>query len=156
MSPTQLWRIRPATSADRAFLERLAPRLTIGLASWRIPDAMEATARGWMLADLDRMGPDCVVLIAESPTGEPIGAAAIARSQHFTGAPQADLGELAVMASVEGQGAASALLSAAEAWARECGLPFVALATGAANARARAFYARHGYLEEDVRLTKAL
>jgi GNAT superfamily N-acetyltransferase len=150
------WRIRPATSADRAFLAKLAPRLTIGLASWRDPHAMEATARRWLLGNLERMGPSSTVFIAEALDGTPVGAATIQRSQHFTGTPQAELGELAVINSVEGQGAASALLAAAEAWAREHGLPFVALATGAANARARAFYAHHGYLEEDVRLTKAL
>ena len=156
MGSTQPWRIRPAISSDRAFLEQLAPRLTIGLAPWRDPDAMEATARCWLLENLERMGPDSTVFIAEAPNGAAVGAATIARSQHFTGVPQAELGELAVLAPVEGQGAASLLLAAAEDWAREHGLPFIALATGAANARARAFYARHGYLEEDVRLTKAL
>lgn len=150
------WRIRPATTADRAFLEKLAPRLTVGLASWRDPIAMAATARRWLLENLEHMGPDSTVFIAEVPDGTPVGAATIQRSQHFTGAPQAELGELAVIKSVEGQGAASALLAAAEAWAREHGLPLAALATGAANTRARAFYARHGYCEEDVRLTKAL
>jgi GNAT superfamily N-acetyltransferase len=154
MSPAQSWRIRPANSTDRAFLEHLAPRLTVGLASWRDKDAMLATARHWLLADLDRMGHDCAVFIVESPIGEPVGAATIARSQHFTGTPQAELGELAVVGSIEGQGAASALLAAAEAWAREHDLPFVSLGTGSANTRARAFYARHGYLEEDVRLAK--
>jgi GNAT superfamily N-acetyltransferase len=66
------------------------------------------------------------------------------------------LGELAVVAAYEGHGVASALLAAAEAWAWEQGLHFVALGTGAANTRARAFYARHGYAEEDVRLAKPL
>jgi GNAT superfamily N-acetyltransferase len=154
ISPPPQWRIRPATEEDRDFLERLAPRLTVGLATWRDPDAMEATARRWLLENLERMGPDSTVFIAEALDGVPVGAATIQRSQHFTGAPQADLGELAVISSIEGRGAASALLAAAESWARERGLPFVALATGAANARARAFYARHGYLKEDIRLAK--
>ncbi|HEX6121701.1 MAG TPA: GNAT family N-acetyltransferase [Ktedonobacterales bacterium] len=153
-SPT--WRVRPATGADRAFLEQLAPRLAIGIPAWRDPEAMRATARRWLLTNLEAIGADSTVFIAETPDGAPVGAATIRRSTHFTGAPQAELGELAVIESVEGQGAASALLAAAEAWAREQGLPFVALGTGAANARARAFYARHGYAEEDVRLVKAL
>jgi GNAT superfamily N-acetyltransferase len=152
----QSWRIRSGTPADRTFLEAIAPRLTIGLAPWRDPAAMEATARRWLLENLQRMGPDSTVLIAEGPDGVLVGVATIGRSQHFTGMPQAELGELAVVGEVEGQGAASALLAAAEAWARQQGFGFISLGTGAANARARTFYARHGYSEEDVRLTKAL
>jgi GNAT superfamily N-acetyltransferase len=156
METANVWTIRQATPADRAFLEGLAPRLAIGIPPWRAAAAMTATMRGFLLEDLARMGPDATVLIASGADGAPVGAATISRSKHFTGSPQADLGELAVVAEVEGQGAASALLAAAEAWARERGLPFVALATGAANTRARAFYARHGYGDEDVRLVKPL
>ncbi len=155
-NPSPTWRIRPATAADRAFLERLAPRLTIGIPAWRDPAAMLATVRGWLVADLERMGADTTVWSAEANDGAPAGAATIARSAHFTGAPQAELGELAVVAEVEGEGVASALLAACESWAREQGFAFVSLGTGAANTRARAFYERHGYGEEDVRLTKSL
>lgn len=150
------WRVRRATGADHAFLEALAPRLTIGIPSWRDPAVMLATVLRWLADDLEHMGADSTVFIAEAPDGTPVGAATIARSSHFTGVPQAELGELAVVAQVEGQGAASALLAACEGWAREHGFAFVSLGTGAANTRARAFYARHGYGEEDVRLTKAL
>jgi GNAT superfamily N-acetyltransferase len=45
---------------------------------------------------------------------------------------------------------------AVEDWARRHGFPRVSLDTGAANARARAFYAALDYEEEDVRLTKRL
>jgi GNAT superfamily N-acetyltransferase len=150
------WRIRQARADDTAFLERLASRLAIGIPPWRDEAAMAATARGWLLADLERAGADTAVLLAETVDGDPIGAVAVARSQHFTGAPQAEIGELAVVAEWEGRGVAAALLAAAENWARERAFPFVSLATGAANARALAFYARHGYQPEDVRLTKLL
>lgn len=150
------WRIRPAEASDRAFLEDLAPRLAIGIAPWRDVDAMTATARRWLVSALERMGPDVAVFLAETHEGKPIGAVAVARSQHFTGAAQAEVGELAVVAEWEGQGVGAALLHAAEAWAREQSLPFISLATGAANTRALAFYARYGYQPEDVRLTKPL
>jgi GNAT superfamily N-acetyltransferase len=117
---------------------------------------MLATVRRWLLTGLEAMGADSTVFIAETPDGVPVGVASIERSQHFTGVPQAELGELAVVEAVEGQGVASTLLAAAEAWAHEQGLAFVALGTGVANARARAFYARHGYVEEDVRMVKSL
>jgi ribosomal protein S18 acetylase RimI-like enzyme len=150
------WRIRPAQASDAVFLERLAERLTIGIPPWRDPVAMAATARGWWLADLQRTGQDAAVYIAETDDETPIGAVAVARSQHFTGTPQAEIGELAVLAEWEGRGIAAALLAQAEKWAREAGLPYVSLATGAANAHALGFYARNGYQQEDIRLTKSL
>ncbi len=156
MAEKTQWRIKPATAADRAFLEQLAPRLTIGIPPWRSREAMLATVRGWLLENLENMGADGTVFIAEDANGMPIGAATVERSAHFTGAPQGELGELAVIEAVEGQGVAALLLAAAEDWAREQGLPYLALGTGVANSRARAFYARHGYQEEDIRLAKAL
>lgn len=150
------WRVRTAEAADRAFLEELASRLTIGIAPWLDADRMRQTMRGFLLGDLERAGSDSAVLVAEAPDGAPVGAVAIARGKHFTGAEHAYIGELAVIAEVEGQGVGAALLSAAEAWARERGLGMIALDTGAANTRAREFYARHGYAEESVRLVKVL
>ena len=156
MTQERRWRVRVAMAADRAFLQSIAPRLAIGIPRWRGHEAMLATARRWLLGNLDGMGENATVFIAEDADGTPVGVATVERSTHFTGTPQAELGELAVTEAVEGQGVGSLLLSAAEDWARERGLPFLALGTGFANIRARAFYARHGYREEDVRLTKAL
>ena len=156
MAEKTRWRIRPATAADRAFLEQLAPRLTIGIPPWRSREAMLTTVRGWLLENLENMSADGMVLIAEDTEGTPVGAVTVERSAHFTGTAQGELGELAVIEAVEGQGVAALLLAAAEAWAGERGLPFLALGTGMANTRARAFYARHGYQEEDIRLAKAL
>ncbi|HEX5440694.1 MAG TPA: GNAT family N-acetyltransferase, partial [Ktedonobacterales bacterium] len=133
MAEKTRWRIRLATAADRAFLEQLAPRLTLGIPPWRSREAMLATVRGWLLDNLDGMGADGTVFIAEDADGIPVGAATVARSAHFTGTPQAELGELAVIEAVEGQGVAALLLAAAEDWAREQGLPYLALGTGMAN-----------------------
>lgn len=156
MAKQTRWRIRQAAAADRAFLEGIAPRLAIGIPPWRSYEAMMATARRWLLESLDGMGDDATVFIAEDADGAPVGVATVERSRHFTGTPQGELGELAVIEAVEGRGVATLLLAAAEDWARERGLPFLALGTGSANSRARAFYARHGYGEEDVRLAKRL
>lgn len=97
-----------------------------------------------------------MVFIAQTDTSEPIGAVAVAPGLHFTGTLEATIGELAVVGEWEGHGVGAALVAAAEAWAREHGVPRISLATGAANARALAFYARQGYQTEDVRLTKSL
>lgn len=48
------------------------------------------------------------------------------------------------------------LVEACEHWAREQGLPFLVLHTGAANGRARSFYQHLGFREEDVKLVKPL
>jgi GNAT superfamily N-acetyltransferase len=47
-------------------------------------------------------------------------------------------------------------MSRAEEWGRDRGRDHLTLDTGAANGRARAFYAGLGYVEEDVKLTKPL
>jgi GNAT superfamily N-acetyltransferase len=156
MQSNSQWRIRPATAADRAFLEAISERLTIGMAPWRDRDIMLATMRGFLLDDLNEMGEEKAVFIAVGADDAPAGVATVAVSKNFTGEAQAYLGELAVRAEVEGQGVASALLARVEEWAREHTLPFVVLDTGSLNTRARAFYARHGYGDESVRLVKPL
>lgn len=157
MSEFHEWRIRAATTEDRAFLERLAPRLTIGVAPWVSSEAVLRTMRGFLLDDLERNGGDTsAVFIAEAADGSPAGAVTIDQNKHFTGEPQDYIGELAVVEEAEGRGAGAALLAAAEAWARRHGATRIALDTGAANTRARAFYVRYGYAEETVKLVKVL
>lgn len=153
---THDWRIRRATMADRAFLECLAPRLMVGAASWLDPEAMLRTMRGFLLGDLEKTEPEAALFVAEGEDGSPMGALAIEQSKHFTGEPQDYIGELAVVEAAEGRGAGAALLAAAETWARQHDATRIALDTGAANTRARAFYARHGYAEESVKLVKLL
>ncbi len=156
MTTTGPWRIRLATATDADFLASLAPRLTIGRAPWLDEQQMETTMRRFLLDDLAAISDKRTIFIAESPDGAPVGAAAAAMGTHFTGVPQAYLGELAVVAEAEGQGAGSALLAAVEAWARERGAQLLTLDTGAANSHARVFYARQGYDEESVKYAKAL
>lgn len=157
MSEVHEWHVRAATDEDRTFLERLAPRLIIGTAPWIRPAVMLETMRGFLLADLERCGGDAsAVFIAEAADGSPVGAVTIDQNKHFTGESQDYIGELAVVEEAEGQGAGAALLTAAEAWARQHGATRIALDTGAANTRSRAFYARHGFAEESVKLVKVL
>lgn len=150
------WRIRPATANDADFMASLAARLTIGRAAWLGEQLMEGTMRRFLLDDLAAMSDTSTVFIAEASDGTPVGAATIERKAHFTGIPQAYLGELAVITEVEGQGVGAALLAAVETWAREHGAQIITLETGSANGHARSFYARHGYGDESVKLTKVL
>jgi len=75
---------------------------------------------------------------------------------HFTGTPEAYVGELVVAEEAEGRGVGRALMAAVEDWARAHGLGRVSLETGAANTAARGFYRALGYDESDVRLTKSV
>ena len=156
MRASNQWRVRQAVPEDRAFLEEIAPRLTMGIAPWIDPTRMLTTMRGYLLFDLEKMEDDSTVFIAVGEDDQPVGVATVNSNFHFTDEPQAYLGELAVREEVEGQGVASALLEAVELWARRRGLPWIALETGSRNTRARDFYARHGYEEESVRLVKPL
>ena len=148
--------IRPFDPADRDAVLSLAPRLTIGIARWRDPDAFLAAARRWIEGSINGIGPDRAVLVAEDARGRCVGFVSVSRDVHFTGEEQAYVGELAVAAEVEGMGVGRALMAGAEEWAREHGYRLVALDTGAANARARGFYGRLGYAEESVKLVKVL
>ena len=97
-----------------------------------------------------------MVLIAEDENGERLGFATVSHSTHFTGQPQAYIGELATSEKVEGRGVGSALVEACEQWALEQGYTIITLATGARNMRALRFYDHLGFQNEDVTLTKLL
>ncbi len=135
---------------------QLAPRLVIGIPPWRDPERRLATAQDWLAGSMARFGNETMIFIAEDSRGERLGAATVSHRQHFTGEPQAYIGELAVSESAEGYGAGQALVDACARWAREQGYRLLSLETGAANTRARGFYAHLGFLEEDVRLVKLL
>lgn len=98
---------------------------------------------------------DRAVWVAETAAAV-VGVATASEVEHFTGQRDCYLGELAVDVSVQGTGVGRSLVEHVEAWARDRGLAAIRLDTGAANAGARAFYARLGFLEEQVQLTRPL
>lgn len=148
--------IRPYRSADRDRVLALAPRLTEWVAAWRDPAAVLAAVQGWVKDSLDAAArPGHAVYVAV--IGDSIaGVVTVSERTHFTGQADAYVGELAVRQGMERRGIARRLMAAAEAWAASRDLPFLTLETGAANQPARRFYRALGFLEEDVRLTKAL
>lgn len=126
------------------------------MAPWRDPKAFLAAARGWIEGSIDGIGPDRAVLVPGDDHDRVLGFVSVAGATHFTGEREAYVGELAVAEDAEGRGVRRMLMEAAENWAHEQGYRVVVLETGAANDRARGFYARLGYAEEEVRLTKML
>ncbi|HZC29923.1 MAG TPA: GNAT family N-acetyltransferase [Gaiellaceae bacterium] len=143
--------IRAYEEADSEGIERLVPRLCIGAAAWIEPAAMLEAAREWVRESIEQG----VVWVAEDE-GAVVGFVTAKERAHFTGAREAYVGELVVAAESERRGIGGALMAAVEGWARERSLTRVSLDTGAANLDARRFYAARGYVESDVRLTKAV
>ena len=151
-----LIRVRPYVPTDAPFVLQLAPRLVIGIPAWRDSARMLATAQDWLTRSMARCGGETMVFLAEDDQGEDLGVATVSHHQHFTGARQASIGELAVSEAAEGHSAGRALVEACAQWARAHGYTFLALETGAANTRARGFYEHLDFLEEEVRLVKRL
>jgi len=149
-------RVRQYVPTDQEFVLGLAPRLAIGIPSWRDPQKMTVTAQGWIAGSIEQHGKKTMVFVAENEQGERLGFATVSHSTHFTGEGQAYIGELATTEEAEGRGAGKALAQACEQWAREQGYRILSLATGAANERALGFYRHMGYLNEDVTLIKLL
>jgi GNAT superfamily N-acetyltransferase len=110
-----------------------------------------AAVRTWVAEDLAApTGADRIVLVAQSAAGV-VGFACASRREHWSGEPRCYLGELVVAEEEEGRGIGRLLVAGVTAWATRHGLR-VELDTGAANTRARAFYAALGFREEAVRL----
>jgi GNAT superfamily N-acetyltransferase len=151
-----MFRVRPYLPADRAFVLGLAPRLTIGMPSWRDPNMCIAAIQDWIIGSIDQHGQQTMVFVAEDDHGERLGFATVTHEIHFTGERQAYLGELATSEAAEGRGVGQALLHACEQWARNRGYRILALTTGVSNKRALGFYRHLGYRDEDVKLVKIL
>lgn len=149
-------RIRPYTSDDHVFVLSLAPRLAIGKQSWRDLKLWINTVESWLAESIEQHEQKTMIFIATDEQEERVGFATVSHSTHFTGQPQAYIGELATSDGFENRGIGTALVRACEQWALEQGYALLALSTGAANTRALHFYHRLGFLDEDITLTKLL
>lgn len=142
--------VRLYRAEDEEGVRALAPRLLIGAAEWIPSEAMLAAIHRWL--DESLTGVAFVAVEADRVRGF----VTVTERRHFTGLPEAYVGELVVAEDAEGRGVGRALMEAVEAWARERELARVSLDTGAANSGARGFYVALGYAETEVRLSKAL
>jgi ribosomal protein S18 acetylase RimI-like enzyme len=149
--------IRPITPADHDAVMALAPRLLVGIPTWRDPVAWLATTQQHMEAAFAGTDERTLALVAENERGNIAGFISMIQSRNWTGEPLLYIGELVVAAEAEGMGVGHALLLAAERHARALGLRCIALDTGAQhNDHARTFYRRHGFAEESLRLVRVL
>jgi ribosomal protein S18 acetylase RimI-like enzyme len=148
--------VRPFAEGDRDAVVALAPRLAIGVASWRDPSAVIASALEWVAESMaEAASADRTLFVAEQD-GRVVGFVSVSTRRHFTGELDAYIGELVVDAQAERTGVGTALVDEACRWAMRRGLHRIGLETGAANHGARRFYSRLGFVEEEVRLSNQL
>jgi GNAT superfamily N-acetyltransferase len=86
----------------------------LGTAPWRERLAVKAAVEGWVRNAIDRgrVCPD-QLLVAVDERGTVVGFASVERRHHWSGEPEAHLGELVVAARAEGHGVGTALVQAA-------------------------------------------
>src|SRR5262245_60812319 len=113
--------VRPYVPDDRDFVLSLAPRLLVGMPSWRDPQLWLAAFESWITASIDQHGHKAMVFVAEDDQGERLGFATLSHDTHFTGQPQGYINELATSEPAEGRGVGTALIEACEQWTREQG-----------------------------------
>jgi GNAT superfamily N-acetyltransferase len=148
--------VRPFTTADQAFLTRVADRLYPGqTVSPRDPEVLrrffEDLAESRLLHE-----PETSVFVG-TVNGEPAGVIAVhPDADYFTGHPRAYVDILVVAPEAEGRGVGRALLQHVETWAQDRSFREVVLDVFAGNEAASAFYERCGYRPDHVRMTKAL
>jgi GNAT superfamily N-acetyltransferase len=127
--------IRDFTPADESPIRALAPRLNIPTGTGRDPAKVDAAILGWIEESIQRARTDPGQLKVAVDGEVLVGFVTLETRQH------------------EGRGIGTALLDAAKRWAQAQGCSRLSLMTGASNARARALYAKLGFLEDDVVLS---
>ncbi|MCZ2816839.1 GNAT family N-acetyltransferase [Modestobacter sp. VKM Ac-2984] len=148
--------IRPAVPGDHDAVQALAGELTAGMPPWRPADGAATAAKSWVVDACRAADDDHVLLVATSAEEDVLGFAGASARRHFSGEREAYLGELVVAPGARRRGVGTLLVAAVEAWVRSRGLHRVTLDTGSANHWARELYARLGYAEEQVTLSRAL
>jgi GNAT superfamily N-acetyltransferase len=151
-------RIRAATADDRPFMFGQAARLAaVAGLPWHAERDLLAFQHRYMNAALARPASETASFIAEDESSQRLGFVHAEASTDFvTLEPCAYVTVLAVIEAAEGKGVAARLMAAAEDWGRRQGFRLICLDVFASNRRARAFYARQGYQEDSLRVTKPL
>jgi GNAT superfamily N-acetyltransferase len=148
--------VRPAATADRAFMVSLDGRLIEEAVVPGVAQAdIVAFQSNYTSAALDTDKPGAVTLVAVDGANQPLGYIQLEpHDDMLTGGISGYVSILAVRAEAEGRGVAKRLMEAAEQWAKARGFPFLLLDVFASNATARRFYARGGFVEESLRLRR--
>ena len=163
--PSEPYRLRPATDADRTWIDSVrrsnymmnAPIMRIaGYSRDEIVEAMN----DWTKRSLGEMEKydSLHVTIAETTQGIAVAYIMVLwpAQDDFAQLPQGYIQDLGVVRAHWGTGVAALLMEHAERFIREQGGLFVALNVNAQNGRAVAFYKKNGYMEEWKTMGKCL
>jgi GNAT superfamily N-acetyltransferase len=138
--------IRPAAMGDVPALAALTTHL-----GYPVNDVAMAARMRHFIAD-----PDYETLVAESG-GRVAGYAGVTWKWSYTeDTPRAQLLALVVDPDERGRGTGTALVAAAEAWAREHGAGWIHVTTALHRERTHRFYERLGYAQTGYRYVKSL
>jgi len=143
--------VRPAVPADAGRLVALARAVASEPEGWLLADARwrsESDERRYIRA-LQRH-PDAALLVAELDGGELVGRLSLMRDSHPSSKHVADLG-LMVAAGHRRSGVGTALMAAAEEWARSAGVRKLELHVFPHNEPAVRLYEKLGYDREGLR-----
>jgi len=150
--------IRPASAADRAFLDSLDERLIQEAAAPGLTrDDFAAFQARYTRSALDEAPPRSATLVAQDGAGTPLGYIHLESTEDsLSGNTAGYVSILAVTAAAEGRGVASRLMEEAEGWARAQGFRFLLLDVFGSNATARRFYERRGFVADSLRLRRPI
>jgi putative acetyltransferase len=143
--------VRPAVPADARALVELATAVASEPEGWLLADSRwrsESDERRYIRA-LQRH-PDAALLVAELETGVLVGRMSLMRDPHPASAHVADLGVM-VAAAHRRAGIGTALMAAAEDWARRSRVRKLELHVFPHNEPAIRLYEKLGYREEGIR-----
>jgi GNAT superfamily N-acetyltransferase len=151
-------KVRRALPADQSFVVAAAQRLaSFDPPPWRPAQEIVEGERRTLQAFFSAPPQGCALLIAESDDGDGLGFVYLERMQdYFTLEAHGHVGILVVTEAAAGKGVGSALLRAAEAWAREHSYRKLTLTVFEANRGARVVYDHLGYAPETLRYVKIL
>jgi RimJ/RimL family protein N-acetyltransferase len=143
-------RIRPAEPSDAPALVALLQSVGAEPEGWLLSDAnLRSVAAERRYVRSVRRHPDATLLVAETD-GEIVGRLSLARDSHPSSAHVADFG-ISVSAEHRRRGIGTALLAAAEEWARSAGIRKLELHVFPHNEAAIALYEKAGYVREGYR-----
>ena len=150
--------VREATPDDRDFVIATAGRLAeFGPPPWRATNEIVTGEQRTLLEFFDRPAPGAALFIAGHPDGQQVGYVYLETHQdYFTHDSYGHISTVAVNEQHEGQGVGSALMRAAEEWARSNGFRHLTLNVFEANGRAREIYEHLGFRVETLHYVKVL
>jgi RimJ/RimL family protein N-acetyltransferase len=143
-------RVRPAEAGDAAALVALAAAVGAEPEGWLLTGSRwRSVADERRYVRSLRRNADAALLVAEA-RGELVGRLSLSRDPHPASAHVSDLG-LIVSASHRRRGIGTALMTAAERWARAAGITKLELHVFPHNTAAIALYEKLGYEREGYR-----